>query len=461
MKLCLAAALSIALTLIIAPSFAAEPEATATKLVEAGLAGQSGAYEIVRDLTTDVGQRLSGTEADGRAAAWAMARMKALGLANVHAERFPVDVWERGIETAVLTSPVPHRLTVTALGRSVATPPGGIEAEVVLAPTLEALKAAPPNAYKGKIVVVTQPTPRAQDGGGYGAVGAIRRVGARAAAERGAVAYLIRSLGTETHRFAHTGGQDSSQPDAGIPAGALSPPDAALLVRLAAQGAPLRMRLVMTPKPIVKGMSQTIVGEIPGRDKPDEIVIVGAHLDSWDLGTGAIDDGAGVAIALGTARLIKALPRAPARTIRIILFGAEEPGLIGAKAYAEAHKAELGSIRVGFEADFGQGPVYLFATRFGDPKHPLALSLAQTLAPHGVIAGGNEAHGGPDMTPLAAAGVPVIDLQHDGADYFDAHHTADDIFERIEPARLNQTTGIYAATAWLASEIDGDLRARP
>lgn len=448
-------ALFLITLLLSTPALAADPDATARGLAEAALAGDAKAYEYLEDLTTSVGQRLAGTEAEKRGADWGEAQMRALGLANVRQERFPLQVWERGREDAMVLSPAPQRIAVTALGWSPATPVGGIEAEVALVDSLEALKAAPANAYKGKIVLVTQATPRTHDGSGYGATGPIRRFGALEAKKRGAVAFLLRSLGTHHHRFAHAGSQDRATITQGIPAAAVSPPDVELLQRLAKRG-PLRMTLTLTPKPVRDGFSQNVIGEITGSEKPEEIVLVGAHIDSWDLGTGAIDDGAGTAIVLGAARLIKALPSPPKRTIRFVLFGAEEQGITGGRSYAEKHKAD--NHLVVTEADFGQGPVYGLNTRFADPEHPTAQALMRVLAPLGVVRGSNAADGGPDVSPMVEAGVPAIDLAMEGTDYFDLHHTADDTFDKIERGRINQSVAAYVAALWTFSELGGDFR---
>lgn len=448
-------ALSLALILIAAPAFAADPEATARKLAEAALAGDAKTYEYLEDLTSSVGQRLAGTEAEKRGADWGMAQMQALGLANVRQERFPLKVWERGREEATVYTPAPHKLAVTALGWSPATPAGGIRAEVALVDTLEAVKAAPANAFKGKIVLVTQATPRTHDGSGYGATGPIRRFGALEAKKRGAVAFLLRSLGTDSHRFPHAGAQDRDAIANGIPAAAVSAPDVELLQRLAKRG-PVRISLTLTPKPVRDGTSQNVIGEIAGSEKPEEIILVGAHIDSWDLGTGAIDDGAGTAIVLGAAKLIKALPAPPKRTIRFLLFGAEEQGLTGGRAYAEKHKDDTHIVVT--EADFGQGPVYALNTRFADPEHPTAQALMRVLAPFGVVRGDNEAEGGPDVSPMVSTGTPAIDLAMEGLDYFDLHHTPDDTFDKIERGRINQSVATYAAALWVLAELGGDFR---
>lgn len=318
-----------ALCFVAAPSFAATDwgklETTAAGLRDKALTG-SQAYPLLESLTTEVGQRLAATEAEHRAALWAVAKMKALGFQNVHIEPFPMPVWTRGEERAEATAPFEQKLAVTALGRSVATPPEGIEAEVALFKTYDDLLAQPEGALKGKIAVVTQPMVRAQDGEGYGALVRMRVAGPSEAAKRGAVAYLIRSLATDDRRAPHTGGVDYDPGVARIPAGALAVPDAEWLDRLTARGQAVRLKLVLTPKLAPGGQSETVVGEIVGRERPDEIVLIGGHLDSWDLGQGAIDDGAGVAATMAAAKLIADLPQHPRRTLRVALFGAEEVG---------------------------------------------------------------------------------------------------------------------------------------
>ena len=441
-------------------ALAAEPEEQARALANAALAGEAQAYEIVGSLTTEVGQRLAGTQAEVRAARWAAAKMTEIGLANVRIERFPYQAWVRTHERARVISPVPHNLVLTALGDSVSTPKGGLEAALVLVDSYEALEAAAPDAFKGKIVLVTQATPRAHDGGGYGAMVRIRTTGAIEAAKRGAVGYLIRSIGTQSRRFPHTGTQRTDPDVPAIPAAALSPPDVMLLERLAlASDGPIRVHLdIGTQFPGDTG-SQNVIGEIIGSERPDEIILISAHLDSWDLGTGALDDGAGVGIVLGVAKLIKDAGLTPGRTIRVVLYGAEEQGLVGAYAYAERYKDALANHVIGTEADFGQGPIYALTTRVADPMHPTIVAIARAMAPLGIYKGHNRAFGGPDMRPLLEAGMPVATLAKDGADYFDYHHTPDDTFDKIAPARINQTTAAYAIYTWLMAELGGDFRA--
>lgn len=439
-------------------SGAETPEQIASMLAQRALTN-SGAVEIVRDLTTDIGPRLAGSEAEKRAAAWAKQRFEQLGFDKVWIESFPLEhAWVRGIETAEIISPSPQPLVVTALGDSVATPPEGITADIALFKTYDEFLAAPTNSVQGKIVVVTQPMARARDGHGYGEVNKIRNRGPAEAARRGALAYLSRSLATDDRRVAHAGHTNFPEDGPKIPAAALTVPDAEQLERLVAHGAPVRIKLVLTPHFVRPATSQNVIAEIKGREKPDEIVLLGAHLDSWDLGTGALDDGAGVGIAVAAAKLIRDLPQHPKRTIRVVLFGSEEPGLLGGAAYAAAHKAELDHYVMVAEPDEGQGPIYAFQTGVANPDEPSLQRIRAALAPLGIAAGDNQSKGESDVEPLAQLGAPAATLELDASDYFDFHHTPDDTFDKIQPERINQSTAAYAVFAYLAAELDGDYR---
>lgn len=432
-------------------------DAIATDLAARALASDLP-MQIVTDLTTEIGPRLAGTEAEKRAADWAVAYLKKLGFENVRQEPFTITGWVRGEEKAEITGPSPQPLVISGLGTTVGTPPEGIEAEVVIFRRYADLLAAPEGSLKGKIALVTEKTVRMQDGSGYGAASPVRRSGASEAAKRGAVAYLLRSLGTHDHRFPHTGSQVYAEGAPKIPAAAISPPDAEQIERLAARGHTVKVRLKLSPSHPGTVTSQNVIAEVKGREKPDEIILIGAHLDSWDQGTGAIDDGAGVAIVTTAAKLIRDLPQKPKRTIRVVLFGAEEYGLLGAKAYAEAHKNEADKHILATEADFGQGPVYAFHTRVADPKHPSIVRIQNALTPLGIYRGHNQASGGPDIGPLMQLGVPVVNLALEGTDYFDAHHTPDDTLDRIERKRINQAAAAFAAYTYLAAELDGNYR---
>lgn len=429
------------------------------------------AYELVASLTTEVGPRLAGTEAEARARRWAVEKLTALGFSDVRVEAFEVPRWERGEERARVVAPFPQPLVVTALGGSTSTGPGGVRGEVVSFGSLAALEAAPAATVQGRIVFIDEPMARSRDGSGYVAAVGKRRQAAYVAARKGAVAALIRSVGTSTHRFAHAGQMRrvteaegagvpaAGVPAAGVPAAALASPDANQLRRILEQGEPVMLELVLTPRELPPAPSGNVIAEIPGRELPDEIVLVGAHLDSWDLGTGAVDDGAGVGIVVAAAKvLLDQLPRPPRRTIRIVLFGAEEVGLVGARAYAEKHAAALVNHVLATESDFGAGNIWRFDTGVAEDRRAAAAVLGDVLEPLGIAPGNNEAHGGPDMKYLREAGVPVVGLLQDGRDYFDLHHTADDTLNKIAPGDLDQNVAAYAAFLYLAAETRAYFR---
>jgi hypothetical protein len=436
--------------------------ATANQLLELARQDNQG-YELVRSLTTEVGPRLAGTEAEARARQWAVEKLQALGLQNVHVEPFQVPVWLRGVERGEIVSPFPQALTITALGGSSSTGEQGVEAEVVVFDSLSALEQAPRMQVEGKIVFIDEVMVRSRDGAGYGVAVQKRLATAYIAEQLGAVAALIRSVGTSSHRFAHTGqmrqADADADADAGVPMAALAAPDADQLKRALGYGKPVTVKLVITPQRLPPAASGNVIGEIVGREAPQEIVLVGAHLDSWDLGTGAVDDGAGIGVVLGAAKLImEQLPQGPRRTIRVVLFGAEEVGTVGAKAYAREHAAELPDHIVATESDFGAGDIWRFDSRVGEEQLLQMAAIAKVLEPLGIAPGNNTARGGPDLKYLRESGVPIVSLLQDGQDYFDFHHTADDTFDKITPRALDQNVAAYAVFMYLAAETTADFR---
>ena len=405
-----------------------ESLAHAAMLRDRAMAGSS-AMQVVTSLTTEVGPRLAGSEAEARAREWALA-------------------------------PYPQSLAVTALGGSVATEKSGLTAELVLFETLEDLKRATPESVKGRIAYVSHAMQRTQDGSSYGYFNEARTAGPSIAARRGAVGYLIRSVGTDSHRFPHTGSLRYQEDAPRIPAMALSNPDADQIERIAAQGERIRVTLRVDSTEVPAVQSGNVIAEILGRESPEEIVVIGAHLDSWDLGTGAVDDGAGVGITAAALELIKDAGLAPRRTIRLVLWGAEEVGLLGARAYRERHDASLERHVIGSESDFGGGRVWKVTadsqTEAGDQ---LFAEIARVLAPIGVAPGSDDLPGGgPDLYPLIAAGVPTLRLHQDGRDYFDLHHTADDTVDKLDASALNQNVAAFAVFAWLVAESDVSFR---
>lgn len=434
--------------------------ATAHQLLDLARQGNQG-YELVRSLTTEVGPRLAGTEAEARARYWAVEKLQALGLQNVHVEPFQVPVWLRGVELAEIVSPFPQSLTIAALGGSSSTGEQGLEAEVVVFNSLSALQQAPRMQVEGKIVFIDEVMARSRDGSGYGSAVQKRRETAYVSQKMGAVAALIRSVGTSNHRFAHAGQmrQANTGGDLGVPTAALAAPDADQLTRALGYGKPVTVKLVITPQLLPRAVSGNVIGEIVGREAPQEIVLVGAHLDSWDLGTGAVDDGAGIGVVLGAAKLIiDQLPQGPRRTIRVVLFGAEEVGTVGAKAYALEHSAELPDHIIATESDFGAGDIWRFDSRINEQKVLQLAAIAKVLEPLGIASGNNTARGGPDLKYLREAGVPIVSLLQDGQDYFDFHHTADDTFDKIAPHALDQNVAAYAVFLYLVAETTADFR---
>lgn len=462
-----ALALALAgLTLVASPVVAQDAEdlRIAAELRDRALQG-SGAYAVVEELTTRFGARPAGTASEQAAAAWGAEKFREWGFSDVAVEPFPLSAWRRGHERVEILSPAPQTLVVTALGGSIATPQGGVQGEAVIFPTYQDLLDAPEGSLSGKIAVVLQDTPRAQDGRGYGSTSIMRFQGPTEAARRGAVGYLLRSLGTHDHRFAHTGATRVGEGT--IPAFAISPPDAEQLTRLQALGQPIRLSLFADVGFEEQSVSQNVVGQVTGAERPDEVIVIGGHLDSWDLGTGAIDDGAGVAITAAALKLIADLPQKPARTIRVVWWGAEEvsqpapaPGLAGAVAYAQSRRDQAANHVAVSESDFGAGPIYALALPEGAGDSPFRSAAMRVLTPLGIVWDAAPARsGGPDTGPLVALGVPAFRLAQDGTDYFDTHHTVDDVLERIDPENMDQNVAAWAAFLWLLANSDVDFRA--
>lgn len=407
------------------------------------------AWDITEGLTTEVGPRLAGTEAEARARDWAVAKLKALGFRNVRIEPFDVPVWVRGEERAEIVSPFPQPLRLAALGNSGATPAAGLTAEVVRFESVAALEAAPDAAVRGRIVYITHRMTATQDGSSYGQFGAARRQGPTVASRKGAAAIVVRSIGTDSHRNPHTGVQSFAAGVAPIPAAALSIPDAEQLDRVFRRGRPVTMRLVLTPRQTGSHPSGNVIAEVPGRDPAAGVVVAACHLDSWDQGTGAFDDAAGCGIVTAAAKRVMAAGR-PRRTIRLLWAGAEEIGVFGGADYARRHGAEPHAAAA--ESDFGADRVWRVQTRLPEAARPVGDRLAAALAPLGIVRGSEPAGGGADIGALVRAGVAAIDLDQDGTRYFDYHHTPDDTLDKVDPVQLRQN--VAAWTAMLAVVAD-------
>ena len=411
----------------------------------------SQASDIVRSLTDAAGPRSAGSPGDAAAVAWALGALKARGFANVRAEKVLVPHWVRGAETGEIVAPVRQRLLLTALGGSVPTPPGGVEAEVVEVTSLEAADGLGERA-RGKIVFFYKRMERRKDGSGYGETVPIRGKGASKAARAGAVGMLMRSVGTSDARFPHTGGMAYEASAPRIPAAALAAPDADQLHRILAEGKPVRVRFSLATQDLPQAESANVMGEIRGRTAPDEIVLLGAHLDSWDLGTGAVDDGAGCAIVIEAARLIATLERRPRRTIRVVLYANEEFGQSGAKAYAKEHAAELSRHAAAVEADIGAGAAMGFSWNAGPGAERLVADVASLLKPLGAGSLQKGGDGGADIGALKIAGVPLFGIRQDASRYFDLHHSADDTFDKIDPRELDTAVATTAVLAYALAD---------
>ncbi len=462
----LAGAAALAAAGSAAAATAPAPEIVAAQLRDAALAGHDIAYSWVSELTTRFGPRPAGSGNEQHAAQWAAARLKALGFDNVHIESFPLSAWVRGAESAQLVSPDPQPLVIAALGESPPTPPGGLEGDVVIFPTLEELKAAASGSLSGKIAMVAQRMVRAQDGSGYGVAVTARVDGPHEAAQRGAIAFLLRSVGTDSHRLAHTGTTRYVEGKVPVPCFALSAPDADQIERLAALGQEVRVRLYSSASYVPDAHSQNVIAEVRGRERPEEVVLLGAHLDSWDQGTGAIDDGTGTAIITAAAKLIRDLPHHPRRTVRVVLFGSEEPaqpqppgGAFGGHAYADGHRAELASHVLAGESDFGTDRIFRVELPQAALGTPFAKLVQKVLTPIGVLAVSEPAKDpGTDVGPAVEAGVPAFALFQDGMHYFDIHHTADDTLDKVDRAQLDQNVAAWAALVYLAADSDVNFR---
>jgi len=444
-----------------AAPFAAADLQHAALLRTRGLA-DTLAWQLVESLVTEVGARPAGSEADARAVEWALAQFKRLGLANVRAEAVPLNAWQRGPLQARLTAPMPRPLVAVALGNSVSTPPEGIEAELAWYPNLAALQADSSDKPRGRIVFIDQITERTRDGSGYGKAVPARLNGAIEAGKRGALAVAIRSIGTELDRFAHTGAMRYDEAVPKLPAIAVSVPDANLITRLQQRGRPPRLQIVLQARR-VDATSHNVIAEVPGTDLAQEIVLLGAHLDSWDVGQGAVDDGAGVGIVSAAAKLLLDAGRRPRRTVRVVLFANEENGFDGANAYGARYKDVVHQFVS--ESDFGAGAPWRFRSRVRDEALPVIAAIAEQLAPLNIAAGDNKGNPGPDAGVLMRKhGWPGIELTQDGTDYFDVHHTENDTLEKLDPKGLPPNVAAWAVTAWLAAQSEqrfGPIPAQP
>ena len=455
-----AAASTLFLTSSIAIAAPNSPKpVSVAELRDKALISDDIAYDIVEGLTTEIGQRQAGTEAEARARIWSVNKLKALGFENVRVEEYQMPTWVRGEETAEITAPFPQKLAVAALGNSGSTGDAGLDAEIVYFPTIDDLRAAPDGSLKGKIAFVSHNMKATQDGSSYGAFGPARFVGPNIAAKKGAAAIVIRSMGTDYHRNPHTGNTNFEPGVTPIPAGALSIPDAENLERMITRGKPVRMKLKLTPQNIGMQTSGNVLAEVTGSNPKLPIIVIACHLDSWDLGTGAIDDAAGCGIIGAAAKHLKSMGQ-PKRTVRLLWAGAEEVGIWGGRDYGAKHANEPHALAM--ESDFGAGKIWAVDFRLAESANALRTQIVSALAPLGVVPRRELAGGGADIGAIIdAQKLGIVDLQQDGTKYFDLHHTPDDTLDKVDKAELRQNVAAWVATLAYLANYEGELIPSP
>jgi len=425
------------------------------RLIDAALT-ESRAWDKLAWLTDRIGHRLGGSEQLERAVAWAVEQSHRDGLERVRAEEVAVPHWVRGPESARIVAPTVHDLALLALGGSVPTPEGGIAAEVIRVRDFDELRAAG-ERVAGKIVLYDKPIEAGfGNPNGYGSAAGLRVDGAIEAARLGAVATLVRSLGTADLRLPHTGMMRYEDGVPRIPSAAVSAEDAELIRRLLDAGEVVRVELKLGCRNLPDATSANVVADLPGRESPEQIVLIGCHLDSWDVGTGASDDGAGCVIVMETMRLLRGLERPPRRTVRAVLFTSEEFGAQGARAYAERHEAELANHVAAIEADMDGTRPLGFGVSAGPGGIEIVRELALPLAPLGadrILEGG----GGADISAMRPHGVPLMILHQESSRYFDYHHSPADTLDKIDRAELDRAVAALAAMTWQLAELESPL----
>lgn len=415
------------------------------------------AWDLLESLTSEVGPRMGGSQADQRAVEWAVEKMRSLGFDRVWTEPVTFPRWIRNSESAELISPGAQNLAVTAIGGSPSTV-GPLEGEVIQFDTLESLEAAAQEDVRGKIVFLSTRMPRTREGSGYGEVVVNRSRGPFVAAGKGALALLIRSVGTDNNRLPHTGMMSGSEPGAPVPSAAISNPDADQLMIILSRESSVRIRLDLDVGFDGEATSYNVVGEFDGSEDLKQRVLLGAHLDSWDLGTGAVDDGAGVAIVLATARLVGDLPVRPRHGTRVVLYANEEQGIYGGKAYAKLHETDLTNHLIGAESDLGADRIYQFKTRVLPQAEAVIVLLARHLKSLGIERDVTApAGGGADVGQMRKLGLAVVDLNQDANRYFDLHHTANDTLDKVNPDHLRQNLAAWVTFVYVAANSTVDF----
>lgn len=408
--------------------------------------GSTFAWNRLAVLTDTIGNRLSGTPALDRAIQWALAEMNKDGLENVHTERVMVPTWVRGSESAEIVEPARHAMVMLGLGDSVGTTGDGLQAEVLVVRTFEELDGKAASA-PGRIVLFNAPFTN------YGETVRFRSTGPSRAARHGAVAMLVRAVGPAGLRTPHTGALQYASDTRKIPAAAISSEDADRLQRMADRGSTIVVRLKMDAHVDPDVESANVVGEIRGRERPEEVVVVSGHLDSWDVGAGATDDGGGCVVTWEALRIMKKLNLRPRRTVRVVLWTNEENGGRGGLAYRDQHRAELARHVLMLESDGGVFRPLGFGFTGSDVARDTVRAIASLLSGLGadqISPGG----GGADIGPSMQEGhVPGMSLEVDGSKYFLIHHTAADTIDKIDPVEMAKCAAAVAVMAYVVADL--------
>ncbi|MFI5244182.1 MAG: M28 family metallopeptidase [Gemmatimonadales bacterium] len=423
--------------------------ATAGRIVSAALADSGVAWNKLARFTDYSGNRFTGSAALERGIDWILAEMKKDGLDNVHSEPAMVPHWVRGTESATLVQPRVAKLPMLGLGGSIATPKGGITAEVMVVSTFDELTRRAAEA-KGKIVLFDAPFVS------YGQTVAYRREGAIAASKAGAVASLIRSVTPYSMRTPHTGHMAYDSAVKKIPHAAITVEDATMIHRMISRGEKVVVRLEMEGNTLPDVPSRNVIGEIRGSEKPDEVVVMGGHSDSWDVGQGAMDDGGGVVVAWEALNLIKKLGLKPKRTIRVVGWVNEETMSRGALAYRDAHKAEADKHVLVVESDGGVFAPQSFGFTGSDSARVIMKQIAALLGRVGPITIGASG-GGADIEPMMALGVPGAGLEVDGSRYFWYHHTDADTVDKLDPVEMQRCVAAMAVLSFIVADLPEKL----
>lgn len=454
---------AVSLTLAAGCSIQDRYRAPADRIIDATLASNDS-WKKMHELCDGIGHRLSGSRELERAVDWAVASMKADGHENVRAEPVMVPHWVRGSESAVMIEPRATPLVMLGLGGSIGTPPDGITAPVVVVRDEKELDALGDGA-KGKIVLFNNPMPPydQKTGSHYGETVRFRGKGAILASQKGALACLIRSVTARSFRTPHTGAMRYDDNVTKIPAAAITTEDADMIARLANSGVQVVVRLTMEARTEPDAPSANVVAEIRGRELPHEVVVMGGHIDSWDVGHGAHDDGAGIVMCMEALNVIRKLGLQPRRTIRVVLWTNEENGLAGGKQYAKDHAAEISNLIAAIESDSGGFAPDAFSVECKDKSreevaHRQVNDIAQLVSRLGTFKI-SRGHSGADVSPMKDMGAMLMGFSTEGEKYFDYHHTPADTLDKVNPDELSRCVASMAVMTYVLADMPERLGA--